>query len=697
MKTHRESQRFAFFNQRFARLRWHVLCCICTLLCLCSTAVQAMPSRAFPVDVNTLSIFEPEDWGMTDPSALRFGVLSENSLGQSFLSRLKTMPPARSARGTAPPVVPQPPQTLTPRPNADGRLALFPAEASQQAVSSFQTMPRFGAFSRWPVQARADWKTHPALLSLQVEQRSDARSAQTGYGGLWVQWAPTAEAALMDARHFRYLSFWVQAADCFRLKVADKSWQVKGDALDLGLLSDFYTPYAASASPEGWRQVVLPLQEIAAQGIDVTQLAQWVIQADAACDFQTAQLRIRDPQLFQALPAPPLPHLPGITVSLDSRSATATTPRGFSTWVWNTRDLLADPEHRAVRVSELAALGVTAVYVQWPDLEASVDPVARFGALAELVKDFHGAGLRVYALDGDPRFILPAYREAVEQVLTDLAAYQTQQPPEAQFDGLHYDIEPYLLPGFFGFYQERLMQQYVDTVQWIYDRAQAMDLSLGLALPFWLDAPDEFSGQALMLEREGQNRPLYQWLQLASDSVAIMDYKTQVWGQNGILESVRAELDFAAEHQKKVIIALETLDLPDEQSFVFEGPPVRRLSQLPPNHTPMQDDDDALLVIFRSQPQEPWRYVRTPAARLSQSPLQSQLATAHEVLYWRLLPHAQVSGEQLSFARKPPAQLIETLTTVEQALASEPAFGGLAIHHSESVLHLLRGQPDSLN
>lgn len=616
---------------------------------LMSASPSAPPLPGFPVNLS--------EWGLPDhPDMLRFGVLTQSEKA-IYLSRLSK-------------IIPQRPQALPPAfqdksialaANPQGAFALGPHPMTvSHAVGKFQKSP-----------THAEISLNQDQIELTVDQQKG------GYGGTWINLSAlaTGQTGFLDVRHYHYLSFWVQSHGQFRLKLADRHWFKKEDALDLGILAHFYSPFVSGQS--NWRQVIIPLDHLKqSQNLDHASIANLVLQADPG-ESGSHHLLLRALTLHQQLPqnTPPFAVSPEPTASTNPSTDRPSPRQLYHTWIWNTEYLLSAPNTWESLISQLKTLSIGEVYLQWPGDQNT-------GILADLIKTFHTAKISVHALDGAPYFAKAHHHQEVFNTLDTLAQFQKSQPQVSRFDGIHYDIEPYLLPGFFGAHQQEISTSYLTLVKAIHQRAQALEIPFGLALPFWLDMPDEFTGKALLVEQDGINAPLYEHLQRNSDYIALMDYKTQLLGQGGIIESAQNELNFARQHQKKVIIGLETMELPDEQLFTFEGSPRRQ-----------QPSTSANSVVFYQAAGAPtdvntesqWRayFVKAGTA------LPTAISTAQHRWFWPLIPYAQVKSEQLSFAKKGPEALTDILQGAENTLGQDPAFGGIALHHSESLFALM--------
>lgn len=320
----------------------------------------------------------------------------------------------------------------------------------------------------------------------------------------------------------------------------------------------------------------------------------------------------------------------------------------------------------------LQAQGFKRVFLQLPAGRPGLPGEVSFDseALATLLRAFHSRDIQVEALDGDPRYAQQTFHAGVLATLQRVLKHNQQSEPAARFDGLQVDIEPYLLPGFFSWQRQALLSDYLQLLSQLYQRSQAAGLRFGVAVPHWLDQPDEFSGQPNWFAFAGENKPLHELIQDRSDYLALMDYRTQIWGQGGILAAAFQELDYANRHHKQVVIGLETMPLPDEQLFLLQGQPQR---QRPSQHS---------LVIFNDG--QHWQQAYLAPDQVWEAPDQAW--------FWPLKAYAQTAGSDLSFAGQSLAELNKTLETVSDELGLYQAFGGIALHHSGSYADLVKDE-----
>lgn len=320
------------------------------------------------------------------------------------------------------------------------------------------------------------------------------------------------------------------------------------------------------------------------------------------------------PDLLPSAPSPP-PEVP-------APSPVRARPGRSASWVWTSTELYSE-DRREEALAYLEEQGVEEIYLQVP---AEVGP-----DFAGLVASLARAGLRVQALDGNPQDVLPERRALVLERLERVLAGGAR----ASLAGIHYDIEPYLNPGFGGSRRAELLQGYVALVRELSRRVHAAQLELTLSVPVWFDGA------------------LLNQLLEEADHLALMDYRTDL---EDILESARLELDLAAARGRTVWVGLETSPLEDEVTYEFGGEPAHGPPASYPVVAARESGDD---VVF-------W------------------LAWESPPLYWPVLARRELKASRLSFAGSPRARLEETLREVSRRLATHPGFAGWAVHDLDS-------------
>ncbi|MBI4373247.1 MAG: hypothetical protein HY542_00060 [Deltaproteobacteria bacterium] len=241
-------------------------------------------------------------------------------------------------------------------------------------------------------------------------------------------------------------------------------------------------------------------------------------------------------------------------------------------WLWETEKILTSDEERQTLLGFCKTEGITDLFVQIPyEAESSAAWKIRWNPLPfrRLNRELQAAGIRVHALDGDPRYALEEYHGRLLALIDRIAEYNKSVPQEERFAGIRYDNEPYLLPNFGGVRKEAVLRQYLSLLEKSQVLTQKAGLEFGVDIPFWFDGRNEFFEPSAAVG----GRPMSELIIDRVDTIGIMDYRTQAYGADGVIAHGADELAYASRRGKKVFVGLETVWLPDETLLEFEKSP----------------------------------------------------------------------------------------------------------------------------
>lgn len=170
---------------------------------------------------------------------------------------------------------------------------------------------------------------------------------------------------------------------------------------------------------------------------------------------------------------------------------------------------------------------------------------------------------------------LPQYQHLAIAEFDKVLTYNLAVGPDASFDGINVDVEPYLLlqwkePG------TQLPQQYLDLLTILMGRrdASGQAVLVGPAIPRWFDS----STCCQQITWRGTTKALSDHVQDITDYISIMDYRDTADGSAGIIAQAQHELAYANSIGKplSVVIGVETKDLsgtgdPETVTFWEEG------------------------------------------------------------------------------------------------------------------------------
>jgi len=338
-----------------------------------------------------------------------------------------------------------------------------------------------------------------------------------------------------------------------------------------------------------------------------------------------------------------------------------------SLWVWHTSDLLAAGIRAVDDLIDLAhRVDVRRIYLQVP---GSLDEAATRQAMQATATRLAAAGISLFALDGAPEYALPSEHDDLLDTVAEVVDYNEAVAPEARFVGLHLDVEPYLLDGWSD-EREEIVAGYLDMLDAVRERTTDAQLSLDVAVPFWFDSVPIHRQRGDSVERLS----LTEAVLARVDSIAVMDYRTETSGSNGLLALGAGELAAAQEQGRDVWIGLETTWLPDQTFVRFRG--------------------DARAGLPDSAEQE-WWVVETPRTLWAVrgdalDELRDRLEdidiadTRHWSAYAVGVPASRQTFYDLGFEA-----LLEAMRETSAQLEGHPAFAGLALHYDRPLRRLL--------
>jgi hypothetical protein len=643
--------------------------------CLAALAVLLTPlmsAQSRPLHIPSQTV-APEDWGFNNVTELRFGRVAV----VATLPRPRVE--VRWLQDSLPPVLPLQVRS-TVRPMAGNSLVIADfGRRNRTALGGY-----FNAFAQRPREASAT-----------IVHEADGRRAlelscsdqESGFCGLSIQLydmeVAYGQRRYLDAQSFLALSFWVrghQGNERVLLRVADAEWEWREDALPVAELADFIPTGRVDTS---WQQVVVPLRQFPPR-IRKRSLAMLVLEivsiGATTVDFGPFAL---------SLTADSLPPLPEPATRLASPK-----PPHKATWIWDVSDLLDDPIARARWLDFLEREGFDYVFLQLPNGDENRGERGELtidGArLRPLLASFNMRGVHVYALDGAAEYALPQFHEGVLRTVDNVIQYNEESEENERFYGIRHDIEPYVLPGFHGARRELLLGGLLDLTAAVADRARANGLAYGVDIPFWYDAPGEYTYDQVMLEFQGTQKPVSEHIIDLVDDVAVMDYRTTAYGVDGTLRHANGEIAYAAERGKSVFVGLETGKLTDETLLEFRGNPRAGLPDIIP----------ADAIIAAAPAGDSVRVFLVPGSGTRDGVADSTLTAWFEeqrinldfLRWWPVSRRIDVPATKITFAHHGIVLLDKVMEETAAELAHYPSFVGFAIHHAPSYRELVRNR-----
>ena len=515
----------------------------------------------------------------------------------------------------------------------------------------------FNGFARNPSKSTvsiAKTSDNTPALSYYFENRS------SGFSGFWIHLfdfkKPPSEQIFLDTTPFAYLTFSFRGEkgdEKIILRTADRVMEKKEDSYLIGEVSSFLPQGKVN---KAWQTAWIPLSRLDAR-INRRELANLVFQA---AGNGSGRIFVRDLAFAKNKKA---------VIPSAKNDPVPSCPANTAMWLWETEKILKHADKQKTFFDFCKRQQITDLFVQIPyQAEKGKNGWTILWDSAEmrpLLFKLNQAGIRVHALDGDPRFALKEWHGRSIGLIEKIIHYNQSVSPEERFYGIRFDNEVYLLPNFGRIHKESLLKEYLELAEKSQALAQKAGLTFGVDIPFWLDDFNEFFEPAANLD----GRPMSERIIDVVDNVGIMDYRTVAYGADGVIEHGSNELRYAAQKGKKVFIGLETVSLPDETIYDF-GP---------------KGEGSRLLI----------KSIDSQTIQITFIPERETLDSQGTLLLHQTR-QVRVPSSKLTFDQKKPKDLEEVMRHSQKEVCRFSSFHGFAIHSYESYRPWLEKQKPSI-
>jgi len=385
---------------------------------------------------------------------------------------------------------------------------------------------------------------------------------------------------------------------------------------------------------------------------------------------------------LRSTPTAPRVTYPDPPPTPEPADGTSITTRQTALWVWNTEEILLSASEREIFLDFVEAQSITRVFLYLASGPGE-DPSAGYipfssEEMGPLLADLRSRGALAYALDGDRDYVLRENHPGVFRTVHRLVEHNRTVPPEQRFHGVRYDVEPYLVDGFQGARRAELLNGYIELIAGVSDIARRGDLAVAVDIPFWFDSPDEETGAYMEAELGGERRLVIEHIMSLVDDIAIMDYRTNAMGPDGVLAHAYHELEMAEKEGVDVFVGVETVELANEDLHTFFGPIAEGLPSSAASRWIVLEhgtDDRTRLWVVDSE---------EALAELSQ-----RTAGATLLRHWPAGRPIRVAADKQSFFNLGSESMRSVTGEVIRHLIGAPAFVGLAFHDYRGLSGLL--------
>ncbi len=230
-----------------------------------------------------------------------------------------------------------------------------------------------------------------------------------------------------------------------------------------------------------------------------------------------------------------------------------THPRQRGLWVWSNLPAFDLPVRQQL-FAQTQRFQIDTWYAQAQTLVYD-HPVA----LRDLVFAAADRKIAVELLAGNHGWARAPKHQECLKIVTDLAQFVAEAGAPRP-TAIHLNVEPHALPEW-ATSKAQLAGELLDLLA----AARPIAAAQGLALVY--DMPNWYNDVAVT--RQGQTRPLSQWIADAVDRVVVMDYRDDPTAQ---LWLAKQELDYGRATGKPVVVAAEAAcGVADEETYCEEG------------------------------------------------------------------------------------------------------------------------------
>jgi hypothetical protein len=414
----------------------------------------------------------------------------------------------------------------------------------------------YNAYQRHPSWLRTYLDPSVSRARAGHSLRVTAHREAEGFCGVWLDFHPASEAPrrYLDATSYRYLSFWAkgtQGGEEFEIELTDEA-SLEDEAGRPRRPLRAYLPGGLSTN---WQEVVIPLADF--RGLKAQRLVRMSIGITRRGDTRFFLDGISFKRLRAARPVPPEPKTRAEPPSAAKKQR--------ALWVWNTKALFDSAREEPDRFFAFCARQdikeiYLAVELDRPEnTEGPLFVVRNPDAYRKFLARAHEQGLKAEGLVGTPEW---GAHENHTQALAAVDAILTcnhSSPANARFDGIHFDVEPYVLLGYSDpQYRPQILADFLEMASRCSARSHAGGSRFSCDVSSWFFPSVGLERDRLAVPFQGAEKPVGEHLIDILDSITIMDYTNQADGAGGIIARGLPALAYAATRNKPVVVGLET-------------------------------------------------------------------------------------------------------------------------------------------
>ncbi|MGP4108131.1 hypothetical protein [Virgibacillus sp. L01] len=254
-----------------------------------------------------------------------------------------------------------------------------------------------------------------------------------------------------------------------------------------------------------------------------------------------------------------------------SVSAETTSGKDKAMWSWFPNEDIDTTENREEMIEFAEEKGVNVIYLNIGERNSDIYLKMHPEQYRKFIKLAHESDIKVYALDGASEWAKEENHHIPISRMLDVFEYNCHSSEDEQFDGVQFDIEPYLLDEWDTNERGQLIQEYLSGLKILNKISKAYsqthDFEFMVAMPFWFD------GEEYETTYRGKSMPLSDHVMDTVNSVALMAYRDFAEGRDSITYHIEHEMEYASKNGVKAVVGVETqyLEPYEKVSFFEEG------------------------------------------------------------------------------------------------------------------------------
>ncbi|MET3290549.1 UNVERIFIED_CONTAM: GTP:adenosylcobinamide-phosphate guanylyltransferase [Brevibacillus sp. OAP136] len=226
-------------------------------------------------------------------------------------------------------------------------------------------------------------------------------------------------------------------------------------------------------------------------------------------------------------------------------------PVTTATWIWDATIITEQADDVIAFAKEN---GVNLIYLHIEQNKIAPDQYRSF------IKAAGQAGIKVDALGGDRNWALTDNQSNIASFISWVKDYNSQAAEAERFQGIHVDIEPYLLSRWEK-HKDDVIEQWMENMEFVVSETKKdPGLTVSADLPFWIDT----------LKVPGDSEKVSSWMLDRLDSITLMAYRNYAEGPNGIVDITQRVLADANDRKKaSVIVGVNILESKEGDNVSF--------------------------------------------------------------------------------------------------------------------------------